>query len=132
MNISHEPRKPGLANVSDFLMGLHKVSLNMNIRNLPIALLLILPFQTQADDTVGYVKMSDLKAFTSHLSIYLEDGQTHTCAAAPTGRFHSEIENAHLTSVLLTALTAEKGVRLQYNCINNEAVISGVRLKSNL
>ncbi len=84
-----------------------------------------------AEDTVGYIKISDLKAFSAHISIYLEDGQTHTCAGAPTGRFHSDASLEHITSFLLTAFVAGKGVRFKYSCSDNNAWVSGVRLKSN-
>jgi len=82
-----------------------------------------------AENTIGYVKISDLKAFTNYLSIYLKDGQTHSCAESSNTRFQSDVTQAHITSFLLTAFTAGKGVSFQYRCDGITAIITGVRLR---
>jgi len=92
--------------------------------------LLILSFNLNAADTVGYVKISDLKAFSNHLSIYLEGGQKHTCDTTNNTRFQSDATNAHYTSFLLTAFTSGKGVNFKYSCDGTTAIITGIRLQN--
>ena len=84
-----------------------------------------------ADNTTGYTKIKDLKAFSTYLSIYLNDSQTHNCDNTPSLIFRSDISNTHYTSFLLTAFTAGKGVNLKYTCIDNQAYIDGIRLNIN-
>jgi len=74
-------------------------------------------------------KISDLKAFSSYISVYLKDSQTHTCAESSNTRFQSDVTQPHITSFLLTAFTAGKGVCFQYDCDGITAIITGVRLQ---
>ena len=83
-----------------------------------------------AGDTTGYVKISDIKAFPTYLSVYLDDGQAHHCGATPSGRFQSDTTITHFTSLLLSAFAVGKGVNLKYICSGNTANITGVRLTS--
>ena len=91
--------------------------------------MLLFSVNVNAENTNGYVKMSDLKAFPTTLSIYLEDDQTHSCSASPSPIFESETANSQFTSFLLSAFVAGKGVNLSFNCDGTRAVISGVRLR---
>lgn len=90
---------------------------------------LVLSFNLSADNTVGYVKISDLKAFSNYISIYLKDGQTQNCATSSNTRFQSDTAQPHITSFLLTAFTSGKGVRFQYTCSGTTAIVTGVRLQ---
>jgi len=92
---------------------------------------LFLSLNVSAENTIGYVKISDLKAFSSYISIYLKDGQTHNCTESSNTRFQSDVTQPHITSFLLTAFTTGKGVRFQYSCEGITAIVTGVRLQDN-
>ena len=91
-------------------------------------LLLLSPVTSFSADTAGYVQIGDLKAFSTYLSIYLIDGQTHTCGGSPNSRFQSDAGNNHYTSFLLSAFATGKGVNLKYSCSGSTALINGIRL----
>ncbi len=95
-----------------------------------IVALLTISLNLRAADTVGYTKISDIKAFSNYLSIYLEGGQQHTCDSSNNTRFQSDTANAHYTSFLLTAFTSGKGVNFKYSCDGTTAVITGIRLQA--
>ena len=92
--------------------------------------LAIITLGARAEDTIDYVQISDLKAFATYLSIYLEDGQTHACGSSPSSRFQSNTEgNQHYTAFLLSAFSTRTGVSLKYSCSGNTALVTGVRIR---
>lgn len=96
-----------------------------------IALLLMMSMKVSAEDTAGYSQISDLKAFSTYISIYLESGETHTCKSdgSTSPIFQGAVDNSLYTSFLLTAFTAGIGVNLKYSCDGNAASVTGVRLQ---
>lgn len=96
-----------------------------------LTLFLIMTMQASAEDTTGYSQISDLKAFATYISIYLESGETHTCKSDGSASqiFSGDVNNSLYSSFLLTAFTAGIEVNLKYTCSGNTASVTGVRLK---
>ncbi len=82
-------------------------------------------------DTVGYVKLKEVKAWDSTIDVYFEDAQHHQCPSeSHKTRFLADSRKSHHVSFLLTAFASGKFVSLSYKCQENgHPMIVGIRVR---
>ena len=80
-------------------------------------------------NTTNFVKIPDLKSWSTHIDIYFEDKQEHQCNGGLKTRFLADPENKNQVSFLLAAFMAGKTVSLAYTCgTDNYPWVDGIRL----
>ena len=82
-----------------------------------------------AINSLGYVKIKEVKAWNTTIDVYLADDQEHQCTGSQKTRFLGESAKPHHVSFILTAFSSGKAVSLSYLCNNNgHPVINGIRM----
>lgn len=77
-----------------------------------------------------YLKISELKAFDTHIDVYFENGEQHLCLGDLKTRFLVKPEQKVHISFLLSAFAAGKLVSLGYDCgTDGYPWVYGVRTK---
>lgn len=81
-------------------------------------------------DTVGYVKVAEIKAWTGRIDVLLEDNQQHQCPGDLKTRFIMDVAEPHKISFLLAAFSAGRPVSLSYSCDSEGyPAIQGIRVR---
>jgi hypothetical protein len=82
-------------------------------------------------DTVGYVKIKELKAWDTVVDVNLEGDQQHQCSGTLKTRFLADAGKNNHISFLLMAYAAGKTVSLKYTCNSNgHPEINGIRVRN--
>tara|TARA_B100001059_G_C17830875_1_gene584637 strand:- start:1882 stop:2187 length:306 start_codon:yes stop_codon:yes gene_type:complete len=84
-----------------------------------------------AIDSIGYVKIREVKAWDTTIDVYFEDNQKHTCSnKSHKTRYKADSRKEHHVSFLLSAFVSGKLVSISYECQpDGHPMISGIRVK---
>ena len=84
-----------------------------------------------AINSIGYVKIREVKAWDTTIDVYFEDNQKHTCSnESHKTRYLADSRKEHHVSFLLSAFVSGKLVSISYECQpDGHPMISGIRVK---
>ncbi|CAH7080132.1 conserved exported hypothetical protein [Vibrio chagasii] len=84
-----------------------------------------------AINSIGYVKIREIKAWDTTIDVYFEDNQKHTCSdESHKTRYLADSRKEHHVSFLLSAFVSGKLVSVSYQCQpDGYPMISGIRVK---
>ena len=84
-----------------------------------------------AINSIGYVKIREIKAWDTTIDVYFEDNQKHTCSdESHKTRYLADSRKEHHVSFLLSAFVSGKLVSISYQCQpDGYPMISGIRVK---